>query len=95
MLELGACVSLLGECDPLAIIACSRHRPRWRVWPRSHADVTVRQFSLGSTTCHNVSIFLRVFQYVICLFLVPFISNCTMVNVELELKGNPLHFPNS
>ena len=30
MMELGACMSLLGECHPLALIACSRHRPRWR-----------------------------------------------------------------
>ena len=30
MMELGACMSLLGECHTLALIACSRHRPRWR-----------------------------------------------------------------
>ena len=40
----GACVSLLGECHTLAMIACNRHRPRWHTSTRSRADVTVRPF---------------------------------------------------
>ena len=26
-----ACVSLLGKCHPLAVIACSRRRPTWHM----------------------------------------------------------------
>ena len=32
----------VGECRPLAVIACSGNRPRWHITPRSLADVTVR-----------------------------------------------------
>ena len=43
-MELGACVSLLRERHTLAVIACSRYRPRWHALPKSQADVTVRPF---------------------------------------------------
>ena len=32
----------VGECHPLAVIACSGNRPRWHISPRSPADVTIR-----------------------------------------------------
>ena len=32
----------VGECHPLAVIACSGNRPRWHITPRLQADVTVR-----------------------------------------------------
>ena len=66
-MELGACVS-----HQLAVIACSRHRPRWHTSPRSQADLTVRPFSWASMF-HLVSIFPRVLEYAVCLFLTPFV----------------------
>ena len=44
MMELGACVSLLEECHPLAMTACTENWPRWHALPRSQADMTVRPF---------------------------------------------------
>ena len=32
----------VGECHPLAVIACSGIRLRWHITPRSQVDVTVR-----------------------------------------------------
>ena len=31
----------VGECHSLAMIACSRHTPKWHTSPRLQADVTV------------------------------------------------------
>ena len=77
---------LVGECHSLAMISCSRHSSRWHTSPRSQADVAVRPFPF----------FPRILEYAVCLFLIPFVfSSCTMVRGELELWGNPLHFPNS
>ena len=54
----------LGECQSLAMTACTRNRPRWHASPRSQADVT-ETFSLA-LTCHFASIFPRVFKHAAC-----------------------------
>ena len=54
-----------------------------------------KTFSLA-LVYHLVSICPRVLEYAVDMFLIPFVlSNCTMVSGEQELRGNPLHFPNS
>ena len=74
---------------PWAMIACSRHRPRWHISPRSQADVSVRLFP-WSLTCHLVSIFPRVFKYAMCLFLIPSVfHSCTMIRVERKVAEKP------
>ena len=89
MMELGACVSLLGECQGYDRVQ-SRHRPRWHTSPRSQPDVSDCKTCSLASMYHLVSIFRRVLEYAVCLFLIPLIfSSCTMASGELELRGKP------
>ena len=88
-------LELVGEVPPLGY---DRMQQAWTKVAHL-AKVTGRRdcktFSLASMY-HLVSIFLRVLEYAICLFLIPFVfSYCTMVSGEVKLRGNPLQFNNS
>ena len=78
MRELGACVSLLGEFQPLAMTACTRNGQKMARLAKVTGRRDCKAFSLA-LMFHLVSIFPRVLEYAICLFLTPFVfSSCTV-----------------
>ena len=88
MMELGACVKLVGRVPPLDYDRVQQSYTKVAHLAKVTAVVTVRPFPWLQCIilCQSSRVFLNT----------PFVfSSCTKVSGELELQGNPLHFPNS
>ena len=78
------CVSLLGV-PPLGYDRVQQEQAKVAHLAKVTGGRDRETFSLA-LTCHVVSIFPRVFEYAVCLFLVPFVfSSCTV-----QAQGNLL-----